>query len=239
MELREYMSVRRAYNLVRQHAEADSRLSFEEFAVLCRLRLSPVPLKTSDIASYQGALRPTMTHRTNHLEKLGLIERTEGMVDRRNIVCAISARGEERLEELCGETRDVIPAGYPLARTSAERICKYVDAMGSVYCTAGGLIMLDLSLREGGASSVTGLVNDLGLLQPTVSMSVRSLLRSGKLERVAGRGGTDARMVRLSPTGAEMAGELAERISQIVVRRKPRAPRNQQAEAGSELSGML
>ena len=63
MDLREYMSVRRAYNVVRQKVESDERLTFEEFAILCRLDVANAPLKTSAIAEYQSALRPTMTHR--------------------------------------------------------------------------------------------------------------------------------------------------------------------------------
>ena len=87
MDLREDMSVRRAYNVVRQKVESDKRLTFEEFAILCRLSMADTTLKTSAIAEYQSALRPTMTHRTNHLSGLGFIERGEGDTDRRNVVC--------------------------------------------------------------------------------------------------------------------------------------------------------
>ena len=80
------MSVRRAYNVVRQMVVSGERLTFEEFAIICHLCECDEPLKTSAIAEYQGALRPTMTHRTNHLEELGLIDRTEGTSDRRNVV---------------------------------------------------------------------------------------------------------------------------------------------------------
>ena len=69
------MSIRRAYNLVRQSVEPSRRLTFEGFSILCHLEVSEVPVKTSDIADYQGALRPTMTHRTNHLAELGFIDR--------------------------------------------------------------------------------------------------------------------------------------------------------------------
>ena len=98
MDLKEFMSVRRAYNAVRQSVPSEGRLTFEEFAILCRLDFAGVPMKTSDIAEYQGALRPTMTHRTNHLAALGLIDRSEGENDRRNVVCSISEEGrsEER-----------------------------------------------------------------------------------------------------------------------------------------------
>ena len=78
MDLKEFMSVRRAYNAVRQSVPSEGRLTFEEFAILCRLDFAGVPMKTSDIAEYQGALRPTMTHRTNHLAALGLNDRSEG-----------------------------------------------------------------------------------------------------------------------------------------------------------------
>ena len=52
VDLREYMSVRRAYNLVRQSQPARDRLTFEEFAVLCRLQVAGEPLNTSVIAEY-------------------------------------------------------------------------------------------------------------------------------------------------------------------------------------------
>ena len=47
MELREYMSIRRSYNLVRRVVPANRRLTFEEFAILCRLNVKGAPVKTS------------------------------------------------------------------------------------------------------------------------------------------------------------------------------------------------
>ena len=104
MDLKEFMSVRRAYSVVRQAVASDERLTFEEFAIICHLRELGEPVKTSAIAEYQGALRPTMTHRTNHLEKLGLIERAEGTSDRRNVVCSVSEKGAERASALANRT---------------------------------------------------------------------------------------------------------------------------------------
>lgn len=224
MELREYMSVRRAYNLVRQQLNSSNRLTFEEFAILCRLDLADTAVKTSDIASYQGALRPTMTHRTNHLASLGFIDRGEGAIDRRNIVCAISEKGRAYAHELAEKTRAQIPAGQPLARTSPERIQKYVDAMGSVYCTAGELVLLSLYLDEGQQSTVTHLVERLGLLQPTVSMSVSTLTSRGLVSRVrtTATSGRSANIV-LTDEGRDAARKLASLISAVVVRRRPRA----------------
>ena len=222
MDLREYMSVRRAYNIVRQSVEPAERLTFEEFAILCRLDFAGTPMKTSAIAEYQGALRPTMTHRTNHLASLGLIERAEGENDRRNVVCSISDAGRERLAEL---TRTQIPSGRSLSRTSADRIRKYVDAMGSFFCKAGDLVLLGLLSAEGEALSIMKLVDQLGLLQPTVSMSVSSLVEEGLVTRFQDASSARTSSVSLTEKGEAAARELSERIESIIVRRKLRGSR--------------
>lgn len=216
------MSVRRAYNIVRQTVEAPERLTFEEFAILCRLDVAGVPVKTSTIAEYQGALRPTMTHRTNHLASLGLIERSEGESDRRNVVCEISEAGRERVSELCALTRQQIPAGRALSRTSPERIRKYVDAMGSLFCKAGDLVLLGLFAADGDALTIMQIVDALGLLQPTVSMSVSSLVERGLATRTHEPGGSHTTSVRLTPAGEEAAREITDKIDAIIVRRKLR-----------------
>lgn len=224
MELREYMSVRRAYNLVRQETESVSRLTFEEFAILCRLDSIEVPMKTSDIADYQGALRPTMTHRTNHLASLGLIDRDEGTVDRRNIVCSISEDGRTYMNELANRTRAKIPTGQPLARTSSDRIRKYVDAMGAVYCTAGELVLIALYNEEESDCTITHLVERLGLLQPTVSMSVGSLVDKGYVVRSRPEGmSARSQYILLTDEGRDVAKSIADRINALVVRRRARA----------------
>lgn len=222
MDLKEYISVRRAYNVVRQMTPSEDRLTFEEFAILCRLREADCPIKTSAIAEYQGALRPTMTHRTNHLFDLDLIERAEGEVDRRNVVCSISERGCERVLELAGQTRAQIPSGRALSRTSPERIIKYVDAMGSLYCKAGDLVLLGLYCAETDSLTIMQIVDALKLLQPTVSMSVSSLSESGLVVRSHTTGGNHTTSVALTEAGVEYAQALAERIESIVVRRRPR-----------------
>ena len=118
MVLREYLSIRRAYNLVRQDVESARRLSFAEFAILCRLSVEGQSLRTSDIAEYQGSLRPTMTHRTKHLAALGFLAREKGGVDRRNVICSITDEGRQYVEDLCAACREAIPNGQSLSRTS-------------------------------------------------------------------------------------------------------------------------
>ncbi|QOY59994.1 MarR family transcriptional regulator [Thermophilibacter immobilis] len=222
MDLKEFMSVRRAYNIVRQMVDSKERLTFEEFAILCRLDVAGAPVKTSAIAEYQGALRPTMTHRTNHLANLGFIVRTEGDVDRRNVVCSISDEGRARVAHLSGLTRAQIPAGRALSRTSADRIRKYVDAMGSLFCKAGDLVVLGIYASSGDTLTIMQLVEALGLLQPTVSMSVSSLVEHGLVTRSHDAGSAHTTSVSLTPEGTAYAEEFAQRIEQLVVRRRLR-----------------
>ncbi len=155
MEHREYISIRRSYNLVRQDLDSSRRLTFQELAALCRLYNSKSGLKTSDIAAYQGCLRPTMTHRTKHLEQLGLIGRERGGSDRRNVVCFVSDEGTAYVREVSERICKRIGVGHSLARTTPERICRYVDAMGCVECDAGELILLGLLLIDESPVSVS------------------------------------------------------------------------------------
>ena len=222
MDLKEFMSVRRAYNAVRQEVGSEERLTFEEFAIVCHLCDADEPLKTSAIAEYQGALRPTMTHRTNHLESLGLIVRVEGSSDRRNVVCSVSEQGRQRALELASLTCARIPNGRALSRTTPERILKYVDAMGSFFCKAGDLVLLGLRSLEGEPATIMRLVETLGLLQPTVSMSDAALADRGLVERERSATGAHTTSVSLTRDGEAAADELVDRIEGLVVRRKSR-----------------
>ncbi len=223
MELREYLSIRRAYNLVRQQADGLTRLTFAEFAILCRLDVAGGSLKTSEIAEYQGSLRPTMTHRTKHLAALGFIERLKGDLDKRNVVCMITSAGKDCENELCERTCSMISAGQVLSRVTPERMRRYIDAMGSVSCMSGELIILGLYASPEESCSVTDLVDALGLLQPTVSMSVSSLVADGLLERVPTSTTNRSALVRLTESGQAIAKELTEQIESLIVRRKARS----------------
>ena len=173
MEMRDYLSIRRAYNLVRQRVDSARRVNFSEFAILCRLSLTDRRMRTSDIAEYQGCLRPTMTHRTKHLAELGLISREKGETDRRNVVCVLTEAGHAEVKELCDETRKVNVEAHPTSRITVDRMCRSIDVMGSLNYMARDLVLLALNQTEGGALTVGALVDELGFLQPTISMSDR------------------------------------------------------------------
>ncbi len=224
------MSVRRAYNLVRQGEPSAQRLTFEEYSILCHLEAASDPVKTSDIAEYQGALRPTMTHRTNHLFKLGLIDRGTSPLDRRNIVCGISETGRRYVEDISQRVCESIPAGQALARTNGARVRKYVDAMGSIYCTAGDLVLLGLHSSDG-PCTIMRLVDLLGLLQPTVSMSVTTLEEDGLVRRQRPKDVPSRTIdVVLTDIGVEESLALEAVIGELVVRRRPRRVASRDAE---------
>lgn len=219
MELRDYMSVRRAYNLVRRETPSTSRLTFEEYAILCHLENLGHELKTSEIADYQGVLRPTMTHRTNHLAQLGYIERHEGTTDRRNVCCSISAAGRVAADAISAAICDNIVAGQPLHRSTPERIAMVADSMGQVFCTAGDLVLLGLEHSEEGMS-ISDLVSELGLLQPTVSMSVSALVDVSFVSRVHSETGPHSTKIVLTPEGRGAVEPIEQHILSVVVRRR-------------------
>lgn len=220
MLVREFLSIRRAYNLVRQSGEASARLSFEELGILAHLSLNNSALRASDLANAQAALRPTMTHRMNHLEKKGFISRSEGPSDHRNIVCKISSLGRKKLDAALTSMKDFIRTSDALARTTAERLIRYVDAMQSVYVDASDLVLLSLYASDNAGKSISELVGDLGFLQPTVSMSVASLMEQGFCtKRSAGENPSGHTRIFLSKKGEQRAAELASAIEKLVVHR--------------------
>lgn len=220
MELREYLSIRRSYNLVRKQMETEQRLTFVEFAILCRLTVLGTPLKTSQIAEYQGSLRPTMTHRTKHLSEMDLMKRTKGGEDRRNVVCEVTDEGRAFVQDVCAQVCDKLKGGDVLSRTTPVRVCYYIDAMGSLSCMSGDLVLLSVYGSEGGAKTVSDLVDSLGLLQPTVSMSVAALEREGFVVRIKQEGDVRPSHIVLSDKGQERAQHIVEGIESLVVRRR-------------------
>ena len=220
MDVKEYITVRRAYNIVRQKVPPAERLTFEELAVLALLSSSARPVPTSSIANWQHALRPTMTHRANHLAALGLIERGEGQTDRRNVVCAITERGEERLSELCSEIRQVLAHGKVLTRIDSTRIKQYLLAMGQYYVRASDLVLMSLALSPREGVPIALIVGALGLLQPTVSMSVQSLEERGLAK--GDSPGAKAVKACLTDKGRMRAEDLIMCIEALVVKRRPR-----------------
>lgn len=219
MQVSDYISVRRAYGRVRQKAAADERLTFPEFAILVRLDREEAPLKTSDIASWQSALRPTMTHRTKHLAHLGLIKREKGSADRRNVVCSLTEEGADRVARGCDDMAAELAAAGDLSDATSDDVRSYICAMGSVGLMAGDLVLVGIHSWKDRGASVGELVDMLGLLQPTVSMAINTLVTDGLVTRGLGSEGPHGHAQRIFVTdeGAQKADEIADRISDIEI----------------------
>ena len=218
MELRDYIAIRRAYNLVRQTYPRRSRMTFAEFAILCHMYLFDGSLNTTEIAKYQNVLRPTMTHRTKHLSGLGLIERTRGDNDHRHILCSVTDEGRAFVQDICEQVCAIRRQGDALRRIEWERACRYIEAMGSLDLKASDLVLLGIMGSEEG-TTVSSLVDALGLLQPTVSMSVSALMNAGMIDR--GRDGARRlATVSLTQKGRSTGEELCQGIDELLVRRK-------------------
>ena len=92
--------------------------------------------------------------------------------------------------------------------------------MGSLNCDASELILLGIYVLDGDEHTISALVDALGLLQPTVSMSVAALEGDGYVQRIG-----DSRHgfhVGLTEKGGAAARDIVSRIGELVVRRRRR-----------------
>ena len=127
----------------------------------------------------------------------------------------------ERVAELCVAR---IRPGMALNRAEPERILRYSDAMGRLYCTAGDLVLLALAQSgDENGLTVSGIVKELGLLQPTASMAVGQLSREGLVLRISDSSivARSGRVV-LTEEGWRISQGISDAIGGLVARRKPR-----------------
>lgn len=215
MDTRDFLVIRRAYNLVRKECPRFMRLTFEEFATLCHLHLEDKPVGFSKIAKHQGAQRPTLTRRVNRLANLGFVVRTDSEEDKRVVFCGLTERGEEIAQRIISVMAANIEEGS-FVDADNTKIMAAVDAISTMPCTAADLVMLVITLEEDNSTRVTRLVDQTGLLQPTVSMAVTSLEDAGYLRRAFERlDNIQPRRVVLEDAGRKRALELCERVHSL------------------------
>ena len=95
--------------------------------------------------------------------------------------------------------------------------------MGQHYIQASGLILVGLYVNNRDGVPISLLVGALGLLQPTVSMSVGSLTKRGLVARPHIEGSSArSTFVVLTEEGRESIQVLVDKIVRLVVRRRPR-----------------
>lgn len=80
--------------------------------------------------------------------------------------------------------------------------------MGAYFCKAGDLVLLGIYAADEEGLTIMQIVEALGLLQPTVSMSVSALVEDGMVERERRGAGVSATTVSLTEKGEERAASL-------------------------------
>lgn len=214
------LAIRNAYNQVRQGSDAKRRLTSPEFAVLCHLIDVGTPVSVSQIAKHQEALRPTMTHRTKRLRSMGHMECVPGETDRRQVMCSVTEDGRRRVEELCRAYYELTRQRSKSLRLTTDRMCCYIDGMGTFECDASDLVLLAVHVLDPDECALSGIVRFLDLMQPTVSMSVARLEESGLLERETDDGRRRGDRITLTDAGQERVCLLAEHIDGISIPRR-------------------
>lgn len=195
MKVHEYICVHRCYGALRQHMPSSRRITFEELAILAHLSAAQAPLHMSDLAEYQGALRPTITHRVSHLEKLGFVLRSDCSADHRTICCAISKEGELALNRVLKAMYDQVKLWSPSTYASKGVIAEALNNAGSLSLSAADLILVALESefkQQGIEPTVGNLSAQLGVLQPTISMAVAKLENKGLVTRVGSSASSNA-----------------------------------------------
>ena len=138
------------------------------------------------------------------------------------MVCVLTEAGHAEVKELCDETRKVNVEAHPTSRITVDRMCRSIDVMGSLNYMARDLVLLALNQTEGGALTVGALVDELGFLQPTISMSVMSLVEEGMVSRGRVSDDSSTLYVIITDKGRGEAKRLAEPIAGMTVGRKAR-----------------
>lgn len=216
MRIRDYIAVRRAFNVVRQDLPRAGRITLEAMAILCVLDLLPEPMCASDIVAYQQSSPPTLSHRLNSLESLGYIARSATDRDRRCVTCSITPAGREVERSCCEQCHAVLARSGVLVHVSPERLRVYLAAMGRSHLSAGDLLLVYLRAADGEALRASEMMKGTGLLQPTVSMAIDSLVGRGLVRRVKDG-------VALTDEGVLEADALCDEVAVMVVPRRARA----------------
>lgn len=213
MRTRDYIAVRRAFNVVRQDVPREGRLTFEAMAILCLLDYLNAPVCVSDIADHQQCSAPTLSHRLNSLESLGYIVRSANDGDRRSVTCATTPAGREVERACCEECHVVLVRSGTLAHVGPERLRVYLVAMGRRRFSAGDQLLVYLGAAGGQALRASEMMRGTGLLQPTVSMALDTLEGRGLVER-------PPEGVLLTEEGARAADALGAEVEGMVLPRR-------------------
>ena len=137
----QYLEIRRCYNRMRRETPSSSRITFDEFAILCILHQRK-GLSSTQLAAEQGVSCPTMTHRGNHLAQLGYMTRSSSDSDRRRLRCALTRKGTSYVNRTVQRIAQAADPGSGLAELEPSEVVSLVTKMGSRPMSADELTLL-------------------------------------------------------------------------------------------------
>ena len=104
-----------------------------------------------------------------------------------------------------------------IGRCTDERMMRIIDGAAQISFSSADLVLMQLAFCSDdgdGLGSVGGLVDGLGLLQPTVSMAVSSLKRAGYIER-GDTPGQAALSIAITESGRARAEKLVAQVAEF------------------------
>ena len=104
-------------------------ISFAQFFLLGYLATSP-ELTMTDIARKMGHSTAEATGLVDRLEKLGYMERTHAIDDRRKVLVRITSRGLELVSRLRGELQNQVAAA--MSESSSPDAASFISSYGSI-----------------------------------------------------------------------------------------------------------
>lgn len=220
MNVNQYLEIRRCYNRMRRDAPSASRITFDEFAILCILHQRK-GLSSTQLAAEQGVSCPTMTHRGNHLAQLGFMTRSSSDSDRRRLRCALTRKGTSYVNRTVQRIAQAADPASGLAELEPSEVVALVTKMGSHPMPADDLTLLCFAHAEARSMPIVRIVEATSMLQPTVSMAVLRLEGAGYVEHAEGRSATGRRPMRrnsgcvLTDAGVEAAGRIACQVEEL------------------------
>ncbi len=216
----QYLEIRRCYNRMRRETPSSSRITFDEFAILCILHQRK-GLSSTQLAAEQGVSCPTMTHRGNHLAQLGYMTRSSSDSDRRRLRCALTRKGTSYVNRTVQRIAQAADPASGLAELEPSEVVSLVTKMGSRPMSADELTLLCFAHADTRSMPIVRIVEATSMLQPTVSMAVLRLEGSGCIEHAEGRSATGRRPMRrssgcvLTDAGAEAAARVARQVEEL------------------------
>ena len=222
MKVLEFLSLHEAQNQVKREQTKARRVNMHDLQLLVHLYEVQKPCSLTDFQRHCKADLPTITFRMKKLEKKGFITKKDSLEDRREVLCSLTTKGKEVVQEQLELMSDFIEKPKPLYMCKANRLAKYVDAMGSFEIDAKKILLIYLYVNHFGKMTIAQASRNLNMLQPTLAIASKQLWESGLLEKERSSGSHEREVhVYLTTKGKKEAKELIKKIEKIPVK-KPR-----------------